>query len=54
MEIIMWLICNISDCPWQGTADELVTLTDNVNDRDFDFCPNCNGKDFDEEEEVED
>ncbi len=53
MATIYWLIC--TNCNWQGEEDELVTSTDNVNDRNFSFCPFCSGNDFDEDkEEIED
>ncbi len=49
MTTIYWLIC--TNCDWQGEADELVSLTDNANDKDFSYCPYCSGEAFDEEEE---
>jgi len=43
------LICN--DCGWSGEPGELVSKTDDLNDRDFSYCPYCGGNDFDEEDE---
>ena len=31
------------DCWWTGDPSELVALTDDVNDRDFSHCPDCEG-----------
>lgn len=40
------------ECSWAGDSSELVCLTDNLNDKDFSYCPYCGKKDcFDEEEE---
>lgn len=38
-------------CGWSGDSTELVALTDALDDRDFSFCPRCDGKDFQEEDE---
>ena len=46
-----YLICN--DCGWSGYYEELVALTDDLNDKDFNYCPACESDDFDEEEEEE-
>ena len=46
------LICN--ECGWEGTPEELVSLTDDLNDRNFSFCPYCDSNNFDEEEDEED
>jgi len=43
------LICN--ECGWSGEAEELVALTDYLNDKDFSHCPYCGETDFDEEDE---
>ena len=40
------LIC--TNCFWEGKQDELVSLTDDVDDIAFDFCPSCEEKDFEE------
>ena len=45
---------NNKGCSWTGEHDELVALTDVLDDRDFSHCPNCDSKDFDEEDEEED
>lgn len=37
-------------CSWSGGHDELVALTDDSTDIAFDYCPNCEGDDFDEED----
>ncbi len=53
MTTIYWFICN--NCTWQGESDELVSKTENTNDTDFSFCPQCGINDFEEDiEEVED
>lgn len=46
-----YLICN--NCGWLGEPSELVSKTDALDDRDFSFCPQCEGNDFDEDEEDE-
>jgi len=46
------LMCN--GYGWQGTPEELVSLTDDLNDRDFSFCPHCDSSDFDELKDEED
>jgi NAD-dependent SIR2 family protein deacetylase len=43
------LYCN--DCNWSGYPEELVALSDDLNDRDFSHCPWCEGQDFEEVEE---
>jgi len=48
----VYLICN--ECLWQGEPDELVALTDDLDDQDFSYCPNCGGKDLEEDDEEED
>jgi hypothetical protein len=53
---LMALYCNDplnKGCSWSGDPQELVALTDALDDRDFSFCPNCDGKDFQEEEDDE-
>jgi len=32
------------DCGWTGYSDELVALTDDLDDTDFKYCPNCNSE----------
>lgn len=52
----MTLYCNDplnKHCRWSGDPDELVALTDDLNDRDFSYCPQCDGKDFEEEDDEE-
>jgi len=43
------LICNY--CDWVGDNTELIALTDDPNDKKFDFCPHCESDDFEEEDE---
>lgn len=38
-------------CRWSGDESELVSSTDDTEDRDFSHCPQCGGTDFDEEDE---
>ncbi len=47
------LTCN--KCFWFGYPEELVALTDDIpsDDRDFRYCPRCEGNDFDEDEDDE-
>lgn len=52
MAIILY--CNdpkAQHCTWSGEHDELVALTDDINDEDFSYCPNCEGRDFQEEDD---
>jgi hypothetical protein len=52
----MVLYCNDPNkkgCHWSGDPEELVALTSDLNDRDFTHCPNCDGNDFEEEDEEE-
>lgn len=37
-------------CGWPGSYAELIILTDDPEDNDFDYCPNCEHNEFDEEE----
>lgn len=32
------------DCGWLGYVEELVALTDDLDDEDFSHCPRCEGK----------
>lgn len=32
------------ECWWTGDISELVALTDDPEDRDFSYCPNCEGR----------
>lgn len=48
------IICN--ECGWIGDTTMLVSASDNLNDRDFIYCPDCwsdDIKDIDENEEEE-
>ena len=45
------LTCN--ECGWSGAPEELVSLTDDPEDRNFSFCPFCESDDFEEDEEEE-
>ena len=49
---MIWLYCE--NCGWSGTPEELVSLTDDFDDRDFSFCPDCGKDEFEEEEEEDD
>ena len=45
-----------ADCDWEGYSEELVALTDDLDDRDFSHCPYCESSniestDHDEEED---
>jgi hypothetical protein len=54
MAVTLW--CNDplnKGCHWTGEPDELVALTDAFEDRDFTHCPNCDGADFQEDDEYE-
>lgn len=46
---MIYLTC--TECDWQGSPDELVSLTEETNDKDFSYCPYCNLNDFEEDEE---
>jgi hypothetical protein len=35
------MVC--AECHWMGTSEELVSQTDDLDDNDFSFCPNCGG-----------
>lgn len=51
------LFCNDPNnkgCSWSGDSDELVALSDDANDNDFTHCPNCDGSDFEEEDQDDD
>ena len=42
------------DCGWSGAPEELVCKTDDMDDLDFTYCPQCFGDKFDMEiEEVD-
>ena len=43
------LICN--NCDWMGDPSELVSLTEEIEDRDFSYCPICDSNDLDEDED---
>lgn len=43
------LVCE--ECFWSGFAEELVSETDDFDDIDYIYCPNCGGTEFDEEEQ---
>ncbi len=36
--------CN--DCSWQGYALDLVSKTTDLNDKDFNYCPDCGSDDI--------
>ena len=48
--MIKLLLC-CDECGWEGYRDELVRLSDDPDDSDFSYCPNCEGSDFTEIEE---
>ncbi len=33
------------ECGWQGDSTELLFATEDLDDRDFCLCPDCNSKD---------
>lgn len=41
------------NCSWSGHSEELVSLTDDLEDTDFTHCPYCDGTEFEEIEEEE-
>jgi len=41
--------CN--ECGWQGDSSELVSKTDDLKDRDFNYCPDCGSDDIEDCEE---
>jgi hypothetical protein len=50
----MTLYCNDplkKGCSWSGDREELVSKTEDLDDNDFSFCPQCEGNDFQEEDE---
>jgi hypothetical protein len=52
----MTLYCNDpkkQGCQWSGDPQELVALTDELDDVDFTHCPYCEGADFEELDEEE-
>ena len=40
-----------TSCWWSGYPEELIALTDDLDDKDFSYCPRCNGNNFDKDEE---
>lgn len=42
-----------TECFWSGSRDELVAATDDVDDLDFKFCPDCGNSGFEDEEDEE-
>lgn len=46
------LIC--LDCGWSGDDTQLESKTEDLDDRNFSFCPDCGGDNFEEEDEDED
>lgn len=48
----MYLECD--DCYWYGSSEELVTKTEDLDDKDFSYCPSCGGNNFQEFEDDED
>ena len=55
--MMVTLFCNDpkkKGCHWSGDRQELVALTEDLNDQDFSYCPHCEGNDFEEVEEEDD
>ena len=48
------IIFNCNRCEWSGTEGELVSITVDPEDRTFEYCPRCNGNDFEILNEAED
>ena len=46
------LVCE--NCDWSGYREELVSQTEDIDDKDFSYCPYCDGKEFEEIDEYED
>jgi hypothetical protein len=46
-----WVECE--DCGWVGIAESLVALTDDPDDLDFSYCPNCESANVHDIEEDE-
>ena len=38
--------CN--QCSWQGDALDLVSKTDDINDKDFNYCPQCGSSEIED------
>ena len=47
----MFVYLECVNCSWSGTREELVALTDDLDDQDFTHCPNCGGTEFEEDEQ---
>lgn len=45
----MYIELTCIKCGWTGSYAELVTLTDEPDDNDFDYCPNCEHDEFNDE-----
>lgn len=43
----LWCI----ECGWVGDYSQLVAATDDLDDEDFIYCPDCGGTEFEESEE---
>ena len=43
--------CN--KCGWTGDYEQLISLTDDLDDKDFSYCPRCESKDIENIEEEE-
>jgi len=46
---MIYFICE--HCTWGGYHEELVSQTEDLDDKDFSYCPDCGGKEFEEVEE---
>lgn len=45
------IICE--ECGWVGDYTHLVSKTDNLDDNDFIYCPDCGGTEFEDLDEEE-
>lgn len=43
------LVCN--NCGWTGDSTMLVSLTDDIEDEDYNYCPECESGDLEDLEE---
>jgi predicted Zn-ribbon and HTH transcriptional regulator len=41
-------------CGWEGYSDALVSKTEDVKDRDFNYCPDCESDDIEDTDYNED
>jgi hypothetical protein len=45
-------MCNIIclECGWVGDDSNLEAATEDLDDKDFSYCPDCGGSDFEDED----